>query len=161
MFKLTNAKPLKFYGMKTIFDKNTTDELVQRISLLNTDSKADWGKMTVYQMIRHCTLWEEMLVGEKTYKRMFLGRLIGKVILKKVIEDDKPMRRNSPTVPGFNVTDDGNVEEEKNKWIARVKEHARFSNANFVHPFFGKMTKEQVGLLVYKHIDHHLRQFNC
>jgi len=29
-----------------------------------------------------------------------------------------------------------------------------------MHPFFGKMTKEQVGYLAYKHTDHHLWQFN-
>lgn len=161
MFKLTSAKQQNLSDMKTIFDKTTSDELVRRIGLLNEDSKAVWGKMTPYQMIKHCTLWEEMLVGEKTYKRMFLGRLIGKPILKRIIQDDKPMRHNAQTVPGFSVTENGDVETEKNKWIARVKEHARFSNVNFIHPFFGKMTKEQIGLLVYKHIDHHLRQFNC
>jgi Protein of unknown function (DUF1569) len=147
--------------MKTIFDKATTDELVHRISMLDENSKALWGKMTVYQMIKHCTLWEEMLVSEKKYKRMFIGRLLGKAILKRIIKDEKPMLRNARTVPGFSITDDGNVQTEKNKWIAQVKEHAHFSNVNFVHPFFGKMTKEQIGLLVYKHIDHHLRQFNC
>jgi Protein of unknown function (DUF1569) len=147
--------------MKTIFDKATTAELIQRISMLDENSKALWGKMTVYQMIKHCTLWEEMIVGEKKYKRMFLGRLFGKTALNRIIKDERPMARNAPTVPGFSITDDGNVKEEKNKWIAQIKEHARFSNANFVHPFFGKMTKEQIGLLAYKHIDHHLRQFNC
>jgi hypothetical protein len=147
--------------MKTIFDKATTDELIHRISMLDENSKALWGKMTVYQMMKHCTLWEEMLVGEKKYKRMFIGRLLGKAILKRIIKDEKPMLRNARTVPGFSITDDGNVLAEKNKWIAQVKEHAHFSNVNFVHPFFGKMTKEQIGLLVYKHTDHHLRQFNC
>jgi Protein of unknown function (DUF1569) len=147
--------------MKTIFDKATTDELVHRISKLDENSKALWGKMTVYQMIKHCTLWEEMIVGEKEYKRMFIGRLLGKTILKRIIMDEKPMRRNSSTVPGFTITDDGDVQTEKNKWIKQIKEHSHFSNVNFVHPFFGKMTKEQIGLLAYKHIDHHLRQFNC
>jgi len=35
-----------------------------------------------------------------------------------------------------------------------------FPDYSFVHPFFGKMTKEQIGYHAYKHIDHHLRQFN-
>jgi len=135
--------------------------LVGRISKLNENSKAQWGKMTVYQMLKHCTLWEEMISGDKKYKRMFLGRLFGKMALKNLIKDEKPMRHNSPTVPGFSITDHGEVLSEKNKWIAMVKEHARFSYTDFVHPFFGKMTKEQIGHLAYKHTDHHLRQFNC
>jgi hypothetical protein len=147
--------------MKTIFDERTTDELISRISKLNENSKAQWGKMTIYQMLKHNTLWEEMISGEKKCKRMFLGRLFGKMVLKNFIKDEKPMDRNMPTVPGFAITGQGDVLSEKKKWIDMVKEHVRFSNADFVHPFFGKMTKEQIGYLAYKHYDHHLRQFNC
>lgn len=32
---------------------------------------------------------------------------------------------------------------------------------DFMHPFFGKITREQIGYLAYKHDDHHLRQFNA
>jgi hypothetical protein len=81
--------------------------------------------------------------------------------LKNLLKDEKPMGRNAPTVPGFSITGDGDVLSEKKKWIAMVEEHARFSNVDFVHPFFGKMTKGQIGYLAYKHTDHHLRQFNC
>jgi hypothetical protein len=147
--------------MKSIFEETTTDELIRRISMLSENSKAQWGKMTPYQMLKHCTLWEEMISGEKKYKRMFLGRLFGKMALKGMIKDDKPVRHNMPTVPGFGITDHGDFSSEKNKWIGMVKEHSHFSNNDFVHPFFGKMTKEQIGLLAYKHSDHHLRQFNC
>ena len=147
--------------MKSIFDESTSDELIRRINMLNENSKAQWGKMDVYQMLKHCTLWEEMISGQMKTKRMFLGRIFGKMALKNLIRDEKPVARNMPTVPGFSIRDHGDVLSEKNKWIALIKEHARFSNTNFVHPFFGKMTKEQIGLLAYKHTDHHLRQFNC
>lgn len=147
--------------MKTIFDETTTDELISRISMLNENSKAQWGKMTVYQMLKHCTLWEEMISGDKKYKRMFLGHLLGKMALKNLLKDDRPMGHNAPSVPGFVITGPGDALSEKKKWIDLVKEHARFSNNDFIHPFFGKMTKEQIGFLAYKHTDHHLRQFNC
>jgi hypothetical protein len=147
--------------MKSIFEESTNDELIRRIDLVNENSKAQWGKMDVYQMLKHCTLWEEMISGDKKYKRVLLGRIFGKMALKNMIKDDKHVRHNMPTVPGFEITDHGDFSSEKNKWIAMVKEHANFSNTDFVHPFFGKMTKEQIGLLAYKHTDHHLRQFNC
>jgi hypothetical protein len=38
--------------------------------------------------------------------------------------------------------------------------HAHFSDPGLVHPFFGRMTPEQIGYMLYKHTDHHLRQFN-
>jgi len=54
--------------MKTIFDKQTRDELIDRINKLNENSTAQWGKMNVYQMLKHCTLYEEMLLGKKEFK---------------------------------------------------------------------------------------------
>lgn len=147
--------------MKSIFDKETNDELIRRITMLNENSNAVCGKMTVYQMLKHCTLWEEMISGEKKFKRMFIGRLFGKIALKNLIKDEKPMSRNAPTVPGFSITDHGDVLSEKKKWIEMVENHPGFSNPGFVQPFFGRMTKEQIGLLAYKHTDHHLRQLNC
>ena len=147
--------------MRTIFDQATTAELISRIDKLNENSKALWGKMTVYQMLRHCTKWEDLLSGELKVKRMFLGRLFGKMALKKMLKDETGMGRNLPTVPGFSITGDGDVLAEKKKWIELVKAHTRFTNDYFIHPFFGKLTKEQMGQLAYKHTDHHLRQFNC
>jgi hypothetical protein len=147
--------------MKSIFDEGATKELIRRIDMLNENSPALWGKMTVFQMLKHCTLWEEMLSGEKKSKRMFLGRLFGKMALKKLLKDERPMIRNAPTVPGFSITSQGDAETEKRKWIGMVGKHSVFSNEGFIHPFFGKMTKEQIGYLAYKHTDHHLRQFNC
>jgi hypothetical protein len=147
--------------MKTLFDKATADELIQRISKLDENSKAQWGKMTVYQMMKHCTMWDELLTGERKSKRMFLGRLFGKMVLKNMLKDEKQMARNAPTVPGYSIKDHGDVLAEKKKWLTMMEKYPRFSNVDFVHPFFGKMTKEQLGYLAYKHIDHHLRQFNC
>ncbi|HJP63648.1 MAG TPA: DUF1569 domain-containing protein [Mucilaginibacter sp.] len=145
--------------MKTIFDKETRDDLISRIHTLNEKSTAQWGKMNVYQMMKHCTLWDEMALGKKQYKRVFLGRLFGKIALRDMLKDE-PMRRSNPTVPGFVVKENGDCNAEKSKWINLLKEYEQYSNDGFIHPFFGKLTKEQVGQIAYKHIDHHLRQFN-
>ena len=47
--------------MKSIFEKEIRDGLINRINSLTENSQAQWGKMNVYQMIRHCRLWEEMM----------------------------------------------------------------------------------------------------
>jgi len=51
-----------------------------------------------------------------------------------------------------------NLKKTALKWIGLLSESENYSNPKFVHDFFGKMTKEQIGILVYKHTDHHLRQ---
>jgi Protein of unknown function (DUF1569) len=146
--------------MKTIFDKTTRDELITRINTLNENSTAQWGKMNIYQMLRHCRLWEEMILGKRKYKRVFIGRLFGKMALKIVLKDQNPLRRNSPTIPELIIKENGNILSEKKEWLALIEEQEHFSKPDFVHPFFGKMRKEQLGYFAYKHTDHHLRQFN-
>lgn len=147
--------------MKTIFDKQTRDQLIDRVNSLDENSTPQWGTMNIYQMLKHCTIAEEMYLGKKQYKRMFLGRLLGKVMLKKMLKDDSPMQRNAPTSPHFKVSENsGDVEAQKREWITLIQEYEHFSNPGLVHWFFGTMTKEQVGQFVYKHTDHHLRQFN-
>lgn len=145
--------------MKTIFDKQTRDELINRIHLLNENSTPQWGGMNIYQMLKHCTLFEDMISGRKKYKITLPGRLFGKMVLKTLLKDGKPMPKNAPTVPELRVKENGDVASEKAKWIALIEERAHFSNDGIVHPFFGKMTIEQIGYLAYIHYDHHLRQF--
>lgn len=148
--------------MKSVFDKITRDELIKRINSLNESSKAKWGKMNVYQMVKHCTLCEDMYQGNVKIRRVFIGRLIGSLILKQILKDDKPFSKNSPTSPQLNTTkDSGDLEKQKLAWISRIQEYQNYTHQDLIHPFFGRMTKEQVGLLDYKHIDHHLRQFGA
>ena len=146
--------------MKSIFDKTTRDQLINRINALNENSTAQWGKMNVYQMLKHCMAWEEMLIGKKQYKQSFIGRLFGKMALKDMMKD-KPIKQNLPTVPSFKMSGNGDVSTAKAEWINLMKQHAQHPNNGFVHPFFGRLTAEQAGHIAYKHIDHHLRQFNC
>ena len=135
------------------------NELMNRINSLNENSTAQWGKMNVSQMLKHCTQWDEMALGKTKYKQSFLGKLFGKMALKDMMKDE-PAKKNLPTVPSFKITENVNFAEEKKKWLGLLEEYAHYSSDGFVHPFFGPLTKEQTGRMLYKHIDHHLRQFN-
>lgn len=147
--------------MKTVFDKATREELISRINTLNENSQAGWGKMNVYQALKHCTLWDEWVQSGKNNKQALIGRLFGKMALKKVLKDEAPLARNTPTLAEFRIKETtGDIASEKKKWVALINGYAHYSNPDFLHSFFGKMTKEQVGQMAYKHADHHLRQFN-
>lgn len=147
--------------MKTIFEQATRDELISRINSLNENNVAQWGQMNVYQMVKHCRMWEEMINGDIICKRSFIGRIFGRLALKSSVKDDRPMMKKAAASPEVIVTElSGDLAAEKKKWISLMEGHAYFSNLGFIHPFFGKMTKEQIGYFAYKHSDHHLRQFN-
>ncbi len=148
--------------MKTIFDKTTRDELIIRINSLNENSIAQWGKMNINNMLRHCIMWEEVLLGKRKVKRSFLSRLFGKMILKGFVKDDSQLKRYLPAVDELKVKKNINSDlaTEKKKWISLIQEYPRESNHIYEAPFFGEVKKEQAGYLAYKHADHHLRQFN-
>jgi hypothetical protein len=146
--------------MKNLFDENARAELIARINKLDEHSKAQWGKMTVYQMIKHCAKWEEMLLGKTLYKQSFLGKIVGKFALKDMMKDE-PAKHNLPTVPSFKITGNGDMEAAKKEWLSLLQEHNGKKPVGFLHPFFGQLTADQAGQMAYKHIDHHLRQFNA
>jgi len=146
--------------MKTVFDNNTRDELSARANALSENSQPLWGKMNVYQVLQHCIKGDDMMLGKLPVKPAFIGRLFGKLILKAVLKDDKPLRRNSPTAPELVSKENaGDLALLKAAYTESLNEYSHYDNPNFKHPFFGAMTKEQVGRFVYKHHDHHLRQF--
>ena len=150
--------------MKTIFDKATRDELINRINSLNENSKAQWGKMNVCQMTKHCLLWDEWVLGKSNlkYKQGFLGLIFGKIALKSNVKDDRPIQQNMPAGKDFIIKNrNGDIESQKSIWKQRIADYEHFSNPDFIHDFFGKMTVEQIGIFAYKHSDHHLRQFNA
>jgi hypothetical protein len=146
--------------MKTLFDPEDRNALILRITALTGTEKPLWGKMNVSQMVEHCIRFEEMMGRDGKIKRVWMGFLFGKMALKSMIGDDKPLKQSIPTLKELIIEEgDGDFEQRKGKWIGLLKgyEHSRVTQ--YIHPFFGKMTREQIGRLTYKHTDHHLRQF--
>lgn len=147
--------------MKTVFDPGVRDELIIRIGGLSASDKALWGKMDVGQMVKHCVLWQEWVLQGKRLKRVFPGRLIGGMLLKKEMSSEV-MRKNNPSSVELIVTDkDIDLSWEKEVLVGLVREYGGYvyPAEGFIHPFFGKMTREQIGEFAYKHLDHHLQQF--
>ncbi|MEM8486979.1 MAG: DUF1569 domain-containing protein [Bacteroidota bacterium] len=150
--------------MKTIFDQGAIAALANRINNLDYATPAQWGKMDVGQMMRHCTENDRMLLRQKSFKRLLIGRLIGKAVLRSSIADDTPLKKNSPTHPDLKIKQFVDPAQEKAVWLSLLAQYSQLDTQtfdNFVHPFFGRMNKEEVGIFAYKHIDHHLRQFSA
>ncbi|SDE85899.1 Protein of unknown function [Dyadobacter soli] len=150
--------------MKTIFEAATREELIRRIQSLEKSNAAQWGKMNVYQMTKHCTIWDEWVLGEHKpkYKQELIGWIFGKMALKSFVKDDRPIKKNIPSGTAFIVKEqEGDLELQKQIWISRIRAYKDFYNPDFIHDFFGKMTREEIGIFAYKHSDHHLRQFGA
>lgn len=150
--------------MKSLFDPAQSADMIARIDRLRADSPRLWGKMTAPQMLAHCSVAMEYAVGDHNPPRMFIGRIMGGFIKRLAIGNDKPMARNSPTAPGLLITGDRDFAAEHARLRGLV---ARFASAGAAgctthpHTFFGRMRPDEWGILMYKHTDHHLRQFSA
>ena len=145
--------------MKSIYNTTDNSELVQRINQLNPDTKAQWGKMSVDQMLMHTNAASEVAFGKKELKINFLMKLVGKMMKNKVFNSE--FKKNSPTAPEFIFKDSYDFENTKNELIKNIQllEDGHITIKVMDHPFWGKMTYEDWDKLMYKHLDHHLKQF--
>jgi hypothetical protein len=148
-----------FIDMKTLFELEDRYALIMRVRTLTGGEQPLWGKMTISQMVEHCIRWEEMMIGERKVKHVWLGYLFGKVALKDMIGDGQPVKQSIPTFKELKVEEaGGDFEQQKEKWIGLLRGYQDHAITVYHHPFFGKMTREETGRLAYKHNDHHLRQ---
>src|SRR5258705_1410166 len=92
--------------MKNLFEAATAKEIRERIGRLCPTSQRQWGKMTAPQAMAHCSVVMEWAVGEKVEPRMFLGRILGRLVKSQGLKDEKPMGRNGPTAKSLLVRDD-------------------------------------------------------
>jgi hypothetical protein len=148
--------------MKNLFEATMVEEVKGRLAQMRPDSARSWGKMTPAQAVAHCSAGMEWALGDTTPPRLLLGRIIGGVIKPKVLGDDEPMRRNSPTVKGLVVNDDRELGKERERLrglIDRFVAGGAEGCTAHPHSFFGRLTPQEWATLMYKHLDHHLRQF--
>lgn len=149
--------------MKNFFDQNAGQEFKDRLARLRPDSEHQWGKMNSSQMVAHLCKAMQQVTGEVRPPRMFLGRIMGYFVRSRVLGDDAPLRRNSPTVPGLAITDERDFIGERQRLYGlmdRIVALGPKACTSHPHSFFGQLTQEQWGILMYKHFDHHLRQFS-
>jgi hypothetical protein len=150
--------------MKNLFDPAAAAEVKTRIRNLRPDSQRVWGKMSVAQALAHCATSMEMAAGDTRPPRMLIGRIIGGMIKPLALRDDKPMKRNSPTAPNLYVKDERDFEVERQKLITLLDRFVLAGPAGATahpHTFFGRLTPDEWAILMYKHLDHHLRQFGA
>jgi len=145
--------------LKDLFDPLVKNDILDRINKLTPQSQAQWGKMNVAQMLAHLQMPIGSALGVHTLPRTLLGRIVGRFV-KGGIYNEKPFKHNLPTDPSFVMTGhEKNFEKEKQSILALISDFKEENIKNQIHPFFGKLTKQQWSKAMYKHLDHHLLQF--
>ena len=148
---------------KSLFQAADNAEIVRRIRLVRADSQPRWGKMDAAQMMAHLQQAFRVATGDLVLQRVFIGHLFG-WIAKKQLTNDKPFGRNLPTDKTFKIRDARDFARERDHLEGLVQAFGAKGPAGLTrepHPFFGRLTTEEWEGLMWKHSDHHLRQFGA
>jgi hypothetical protein len=142
----------------TLYDASRRDELVQRLATLPHDRAARWGKFTAPQMVAHLLEAFRNSTGELKIRR---GPVPLRFLVRWLLIHVFPFPKGAPTAPEMlsrkPTTWESDVRALQDA-ITAVREPARGAKVA-EHPFFGDMSAHDWGVLLYKHTDHHLRQF--
>jgi hypothetical protein len=148
--------------VENMFDEGVRTAIERRLTALQPGCARQWGKMTAAQMLAHCAAALDTPLGERREAQTILGRLIGPFVRSSVF-GDTPLQRGVPTDKELVVADNRDFFEEQRRLLEKLTTFCDRGPAGAdgqVHSFFGRLSGQDWGRFVYKHLDHHLRQFN-
>ncbi len=150
--------------MRNLFDAAVANQVKIRLEKLGPKSERHWGKLTAAQMLAHCSVSMQWAVEENwCLKRETLPlRLMGRLVKPMVFRNEDPLRKNSPTAKALIVAGERDLGKERTRLSELIDKFVAGGATGCTrnpHTFFGKMTPEEWATLMYKHLDHHLRQF--
>ncbi len=148
--------------MENIFDLNGSMKTIDRINKLTADTKGQWGKMKVDQMLAHCNVAYDMAYTDKYPKPGAFKKFLLKLFVKSAVVGPKPYPKDGRTAPEFLITDERDFIAEKKRLIDYIKKTQALGTAHFQNKeshSFGPLKAEEWNTLFSKHLDHHLKQF--
>jgi hypothetical protein len=119
--------------------------------------------MDVAQMMAHCCIAMDMASGRANLPRVLLGRILGPFV-KPIYINEKPFSKNSPTAKELVCSNQRDFPREQQELRTKVRQFYEGGEAKCTrhpHPFFGALTPQEWSRGMYKHLDHHLRQFGA
>lgn len=145
--------------MKSIWQDDDRRAINDRVAGLAWDGRAAWGKFTAPKMICHLADSLKMAMGDLKVAPKRLP--IRYPPLKQLIIYAAPFPKGAPTAPEL-------LAREPREWAKDVADvqallaragSARTTDTWPEHPAFGRLSRRAWGVLIYRHMDHHLKQF--
>ena len=145
--------------MKSLWNRQLHNEVVNRVARLTPDRRPQWGRMTCPQMVVHITDAFGMYCGDINARVKHTP--VEYFPLKHLFLYLLPMPKNVPTARELKSRVPGEWDAEMERLREAVASFAdRRTRTDWpLHPIFGRMSSGAYGVLAYKHTDHHLRQF--
>lgn len=144
----------------TVFDRAVREELVRRMESVDPRRGPLWGKMNAGQMLAHLNASLAMATGELSTKPRFspLANPLGRWL---IIYGLRTWPQGAPTAPELLATPPAEWPSELTRFRDLLEQVGTKSPDGEWprHPGFGRCSGRDWGVLGYRHLDHHLRQF--
>lgn len=144
--------------MPTIFDPTLRAELLARLDRLDPHAPARWGRMNAPQMVSHLIESYRFGAGELTLPSwpVPFRRVVTWLALYVI-----PFPKGAPAAPALLARVPETWDADVATLRARIAAFAPPAPGapRSPHPIFGVLRDADLGVLAYKHTDHHFRQF--
>jgi len=144
--------------MRTLCDAADRAGVLARLERLTPQSRALWGRLTPPRLLCHLSDGMRVALGEVPVVRrdtLLHRTLLQWLVVYTPLKPPPERAQASPEMLRSQPTDWTHDMAECRTLVERL---GRTPVAS-VHPTFGPMTAGGWGLLGWKHLDHHLRQF--
>lgn len=146
--------------MKTLWNAADREELCRRLERLTPEAERQWGRMSAPQMVAHVVDCLRMSIGDLHVPSKKLP--IRFTPIKQLLIYCLPFPKNAPTAPeviGRVAADWPSECRTLATLIDRFAARDRSGDDWPEHPAFGTMSGGSWGVLMYRHTDHHFKQF--
>ena len=136
--------------------------ILDRLQRVSPEDKALWGRMSAHQMICHLCDSAMVALGEKHVSPatgLFQRTILKWIALGTPLRWTKgfPTRPEIDQLKGGTSPDDFAADQARLLVLTRRIDSAPIDGHS--HPIFGPLTQAQWRRWLYRHSDHHLRQF--
>jgi hypothetical protein len=157
--------------MQSLLKPESRDTLWQRVQSLRPDTPARWGQFTAPRMLAHLIQSLRMTSGDLVAAPEPVPWVLSHAPLKHLLIYVLPFPKGMSTFPELlareaadphNISAAAWAEEQKTfknalDAVGAMKPAGRWPD----HGAFGPLTGREWGVLQYRHLHHHLRQFGC
>jgi hypothetical protein len=145
--------------MQSVWNGPERRQLLDRLATLAPEAQRKWGSMTAPQVVAHLADAARMALGDLPCESKRLP--IRYFPLKQLVVYWLPFPKGVPTAPELIGRPPGAWLTEVTELAALVERLGREPAQRIwpEHPAFGRLSRRAWGVLIYRHMDHHLRQF--
>ncbi|HEX8152134.1 MAG TPA: DUF1569 domain-containing protein [Thermoanaerobaculia bacterium] len=145
--------------MKSLWNETDRAALLRRVQSVGAHSQRQWGTMSADGMLSHLLQSLQMMKGDLPVKSKKLPLRF--FPLKQLVIYFLPFPKGAPTAPELLPANPRALDvchgEIAKLFDALVAHRGPWPE----HPAFGKLSHRAAGVLIYRHFDHHLRQFGA